>query len=60
MKQYHLLSEKDNETLRKAYQSPVCKLKAFDETNDVLTSSSETPIEWDGAWDGFLAEKTGN
>jgi hypothetical protein len=54
MKQCNLLSEKDNEQFRKAYQSPLCKLKLFDETDDVLTSSGETPIEWIEDWDGFL------
>ena len=54
MKQCNLLSEKDNAMFRKNYHSPLCKVSFFDETDDVLTTSGETAIMWDGGWDGFL------
>lgn len=55
MKQRGLLSEKDNETLHKAYITPLCKVVKLGNL-DVITSSDETPINWgDGNWDGFLS-----
>lgn len=55
MKQRNLLSQNDNELLRKDYQKPLCDVMQMPVSDAVRTSDPcGTPFQWDGGWEEFL------